>query len=94
MKSLNQDRGECYRKWHQTRLATLLRLSGKPPQNLCTDELNLTVCCRYAEMLMRNTRINKYLAKYHPEELRQLGDLLKEFELSCKKPDSVMPRAR
>jgi hypothetical protein len=94
MKSFDQDGGECYRKWHQTRLAHLLHLSGKPPRNLCIDELNLTVCYRYAEMLMRNTRINRYLAKYHPEELRQLKSLVEEFERICENPDSVMPRAR
>jgi len=88
MKSFDQDGGECYRKWHQTRLAHLLRLSGKPPQNLCIDELNLTVCCRYAELLMRNARINRYLGKYHPKELRQLQNLVEQFQNICDNPDS------
>jgi len=87
MKSFDQDGGECYRKWHQTRLANLLRLSGKPPLNLCIDELNLTVCCRYAESLLRNTRINKYLGKYHPGELLQLKNLVEEFDCIYKNPD-------
>ena len=91
MKSLDQDQGESNRKWHRTRLAHLLRLSGEPPQNLCIDELNLTVCCRYAESLMRNTRIKRYLAKYHPEELRQLNTLVEEFERICENPSSVTP---
>lgn len=80
MKSFDQDGGECYRKWHQTRLVHLLGLSGEPPQNLCIDELKLTVCCRYAESLMRNARISRYLGKYHPQELRQLKILVEEFE--------------
>lgn len=86
MKSFDQDGGECYRKWHQTRLAHLLRLSGEPPQHLCVDELNLTVCCRYAQSLMRNARVNRYLGKYHPQELRQLKNLVEEFERVCENP--------
>jgi hypothetical protein len=86
MKSIDKDGGRTNRKWHRTRLAHLLRLSGKPPQNLCIDELNLTVCCRYAESLMRNTRINRFLGKYHPEELRRLKYLLDEFEQICERP--------
>jgi len=89
MKSLDQDRGESNRKWHRTRLAHLLRLSGEPPQNPCIDELNLTVYCRYGESLMRNARINRYLGKYHPDELRQLKNLVEEFERICENPDSV-----
>lgn len=88
MKSFDQDGGKCYSKWHRTRLAHLLRLSGQPPQNLCIDELNLTVCWRYAESLMRNVRINRYLSKYHPEELRQLQSLAEEFERICANPES------
>ncbi len=86
MRSFDQDGGKCYRKWHQTRLTHLLRLSGEPPQNLCVDELNLTVCCRYAQSLMRNARVNKYLGKYQPEELRQLKTLVVEFERICAHP--------
>lgn len=89
MKSLDQDHGESNRKWHRTRLAHLLGFSGQPPQNLCMDELNLTVCCRYAESLMRNTRINRYLGKYHTEELRELKTLVEEFERICETRDSV-----
>ena len=88
MKSFDQDGGECYTKWHQTRLAHLLRLSGEPPQNLCIDELNLTVCCRYVELLMRNARISRYLGKCHSEELRQLKGLVEEFERICENPDA------
>jgi hypothetical protein len=88
MRSIDQDGGETNRKWHRTRLANLLRLSGEPPLNLCIDELSLTVCCRYAESLMRNTRITKYLSKYHPEELEQLQNLVEQFQKICDNPDS------
>jgi len=90
MKSIEQDRGQCLTNWHRGRLEHLLRLSGEPPENLCIDELNLTICCRYAESLMRNTRINRYLCKYHAEELCQLKSLIEEFERICENPDSVM----
>lgn len=79
-KTIQQDGGEWLGKWHRTRLANLLRLSGEPPKNLCLDELNLTVCCRYAESLLKNPRVKKYLMKHHPKELSDLETLLVEFE--------------
>ena len=63
MKSRKQDGGACWRQWYRTRKANLLRLSGEPPANFCIDQLNVTVCCRYAETLIANSRINRYLAK-------------------------------
>ena len=57
-----------------------MRLSGEPPKNLCTDQLNLIVCCRYAETLVQHSRINRYLAKHHSKELDELQNLLTEFE--------------
>jgi hypothetical protein len=62
----------------------LLRLSGPPPKNLCSDELNLTQCCRYSEQLLKNPRVLKYLIKYHPAEVLKLHTLLREFEQTCK----------
>jgi hypothetical protein len=80
MKPVSQDGGECWQKWHRTRKANLLRVSGPPPTNLCADQLNLTVCCRYAEWLIKNRRIFRYLTKNHSAELRKLQNLLAEFE--------------
>jgi hypothetical protein len=77
--TVQQDGGEWLRKWHQTRLENLLRLSGKPPESLCIDELNLTVCCRYAETLLKNAHIKRYLMKYHRRELLQLEAILADF---------------
>jgi len=82
MKSHEQDGGECFRKWHRTRKANLLRLSGEPPKTLCVDQLNLTVCCRYAESLLMNDRIRRYLLKHHAEELAQMEDLVAEISLT------------
>ena len=83
MKSLKQDGGGCLGKWHATRQAHLLRLSGETPKTLCMDQLNATICCRYVESLLENPRISKYLARYHPEDLRELKNLLDEFAQIC-----------
>ena len=79
MRPRKQDGGACWRRWYRTRRANLLRLSGKLPKNLCTDQLNLTICCRYAESLLGNSRVNRYLAKHHPGELGKLQELVSEF---------------
>jgi hypothetical protein len=62
-----------------TRIATLLLLSGEPSKTLCIDELNLTICCRYAETLLKNSRIRRYLLNNHSEELQRLETLLDNF---------------
>ncbi len=85
MKSRKQDGGACWRRWYRTRRANLRLLSGEPPQNLCIDQLNLTVCCRYAESLLNNARISRYLAKHHPAAQQSLQALLGEFEKSCQR---------
>jgi hypothetical protein len=83
MKSIEQDGGECRGKWCRTRRVTLLRISGDPPKTLCMDELNLTVCCRYVESLLENSRISRYLSKHHPSELAKRQNLLDELEKTC-----------
>jgi ParB-like chromosome segregation protein Spo0J len=45
-----------------------------------TDVLNFVVSCRYAQALLKNTAIKKYLAKQHPEVLREMEQLLNEVE--------------
>ena len=84
MKSVNDDGGECRRQWYRTRRATLLRLSGPPPKNLCADLLHLTICCRYVEWLLENPRVLRYLRRNHATELRQLETVLADFERACR----------
>ena len=84
MKSVNDDGGECRRQWYRTRRATLLRLSGRPPENLCADLLHLTIGCRYVEGLLKNPRVHRYLNKHHATELRRLQSMLTEFERACR----------
>ncbi len=79
MKTIQEDGGESLRKWHRSRLANLVRLSGAPPKNLSIDQLNLTVCCRYAKTLLKNVRITQYLMKHHRRALRDLEKLLAEW---------------
>jgi len=38
---------------------------------------------------MRNARISRYLGKYHPQELRQLKNLVEEFERIRQNSDSA-----
>lgn len=85
MKSVEQDGGECFRKWHQTRRANLLRLSGGLFPTLCIDEVCLTVCCRYVETLLQQPRISRYLGKHHAREARKLQRLLDDYERVCGK---------
>ena len=80
MISRKQDGGACWERWYSARDARLLALSGELPRSLCVDQLNLTVCCRYADSLMKNSRIHRYLAKYHAECLHELQTLLDNFE--------------
>ncbi len=79
MKSVSKDGGECWRQWYRTRHAHLLSLSGPPPKDLCADELELTACCRYAQRLLKNDRVLRFLTRNHPLELRTLQTLLTTF---------------
>jgi len=83
MKSAKDDAGAAWARWYRTRRANLLCLSGEPPPHLCADELTLTICCRYAQWLLRNQRVLRFLSKNHPAELRRLQNLLAGFEKTC-----------
>jgi hypothetical protein len=85
MKSRKQDGGACWRQWYRTRTSHLLALSGPLPKDLCKDQLKLTVYCRYVELLLRNARISRYLAKYHAGEVTKLKTLLTEFKTVCER---------
>ena len=49
------------------------------PKTLCSELIELTVAYKYATALLRNDRVKRYLLKYHPEDLRQLEELLDEL---------------
>lgn len=84
MKSFAEDGGVCQREWHRTRRRNLLKLTGELPQNLCLDEITLTICCRYAESLLKNPRVRKYLLKQHTAEMHRLEQLSSQFEQACR----------
>lgn len=84
MKSFAQDGGASQKQWHRTRRKHMLELTGALPENLCLDEITLTICCRYGESLLKNPRVKKYLARQHPNHLRKLEQLLAEFENACR----------
>ena len=83
MISRRDDGGACWKRWYKTRKAHLLAMSGKPPDNLCMDQVKLTVDCRFAELLLNNPRVTRYIGKYHPSELQTLQSLSAEFKDIC-----------
>jgi hypothetical protein len=85
MKSVKQDGDEFWRKWHRTRQEHLARISGHFPRDLCAHELELTVCCRYAESLLRNQRVSRFLNRNHAPELRSLQNWLSRFAAKVSK---------
>lgn len=85
MKSVKQDGGESRRKWYQTRQQHLTGISGQFPRDLCANELELTVFCRYAESLLLNQRVNRFLIRNHASELRSLENLLERFAATVAK---------
>ena len=85
MKSVKQDGGELWRKWHRTRQEHLKHISGHFPRDLCAQELEMTVFCRYAEVLLRNQRINRFLSRNHATELLSLRNWLDRFEAKVAK---------
>jgi hypothetical protein len=82
MKSISEDGGACWQQWYRTRHSHLLSLSGLPPIDLCSKELALTVGCRYAQQLLENPRILRFLVKNHPVQLRAMQALLATFNQS------------
>lgn len=85
MVSRKDDGGACWRRWYKTRKVHLLAISGDLPKNLCMEQLRLTVYCRYAESLLANPRIGRYVAKHHPSELQTLRTLSAEFKEVCER---------
>ena len=81
MKAQPRDGAVSQRSWKRMRREKLAHILRTVPKTFSIDLLTLTVCCRYAESLLRNPRVKRYLAKHHPGELRDLEALLAEFEI-------------
>jgi hypothetical protein len=80
VKSFERDNSQRRRKWLRTRKTKLARIMRRVPQTLAVDLLTLTACWRYAESLLKNPHVKKYLMKYHPVELSGLETLLAELK--------------
>lgn len=79
MKPVERDGAERMRNWWRNRKAKLASIMRGVPQTHAVDLLTLTVCCRYAESLLKNPRVKKYLMQHYPEELSDLEMLLAEL---------------
>ena len=68
---------------HEKGLRTLQKRVDKilsdVPQTFTADLINLTVCARYLEALMRQSRVKHYLSKYHPPTFAKLEEVLAKF---------------
>jgi hypothetical protein len=80
MKARPRDGVESERKWKRMRRENLAHILRTVPKTFSVDLLSLTVCCRYAESLLKNPRVKRYLLKHHPEELSDLETLLTDCE--------------
>jgi len=79
VKFFKRDNEKRLRNWWRTRRTKQARFLREVPQTLTADLLTLTVCCRYAESLLKNPRIRKYVTQHYPEEVRDLEMLLAEL---------------
>lgn len=59
----------------------LLRDLKSVEESYGTDVLTVTVACGYLERLLKNPRIERYLARHHMEILQTLQKLLSDYEL-------------
>jgi len=82
-KSINQNGRNRVEASHPARRPHCFRISDQRLKTLCFNQLNVTICCRYIESLVKAPRIKRYLAKHHPAELGSLQSLLAEFEQTC-----------
>jgi ParB-like chromosome segregation protein Spo0J len=58
------------------------------------DVINLTAACRYAERLLGNTRVHRYLEKHHEDTLAALEQLLGEIAADKRRrPPTPVKRA-
>jgi hypothetical protein len=80
MRAIRTEGQESHRKWVLNRRDKFVHLLATIPASLPREMLNLTVCCRYTQALLKNQRVNKYISKHHPEKLRAMCNLLDSFQ--------------
>ena len=68
---------------------TLLRDYKAVEESYGADVLTLSVCSGYVNRLLGNARVQRYLAKRHPEILQQLRQLLEEVQADKSRPPKI-----
>lgn len=64
----------------RARKAHVAKILQSLSEALATDSINLTVCARYVEGLLKRARVYRFLQKFHASELQELEALLWEIE--------------
>jgi hypothetical protein len=78
MKARPRDGAVSVRAWKRLRRERLAHILRTVPKTFSVDLMTLAVCCRFAESLLKNARVKRYLLKYQPEKLHNLDALLAE----------------
>jgi len=68
-----------YEKGLRTLRKRVDKILSDVPQTFPADLINLTVCARYLEKLVRQSRVRHYLSKYHPLTFAKLEEVLAKF---------------
>jgi hypothetical protein len=79
MKPQPRDGAASRAAWKRLRREKLAHILRTVPKAFSTDLLTLAVCDRYAESLLANPRVRRYLSKYHPKDLMTLEKILAEM---------------
>jgi prevent-host-death family protein len=64
-------------------------------ESYCQEALECTVACRFLELLVENTHVNRYLSKYHTAMLQAMQALLKDAKnppSNRTREDALKPR--
>lgn len=80
MKAQPRDGAVSQRAWKRTRHAKVAHILRTVPKAFSADLLTLTICRGYAESLLKNLRVERYLTRYHLPELRDLEILLEDLQ--------------
>ena len=68
-----------YEKGLRTLQKRVDKILSDVPEAFTADLINLTVCARYLEKLVRQSRVRHYLSKYHPLTFAELEGVLAKF---------------
>lgn len=75
------DRKESARKGKRTRKMKIANILKNVPETLAADLINLMVAGRYAQALLENPSVKRYVNKYHPDVFTTINGLLADMGL-------------